>query len=290
MPFEGCAIGPDGRLLDASEIDWVNDPDDDEPMPMATTSSMVQRSLDSFVTKPPLPARRSTRAARPSTKAIDPDNAMAIKRKTSDAPAPNPSRRLRHVSPEHEEDAATDSDTSEPDCSRGTNTEEDDPVSQGEAYEEAYEETKALGDADRKVCVHCLSEIIGSSFAKILKAMRTRTKSKSKDERTADVRTIFMKADYIRPGTGKKVIGHCCLVCKYVLIPDLNAFCNIVTDMLIRRKGESEKACFLAGSMSSLRSHIARYGVLFLAQSCHLSDQLKGARTTSKYTNPNALN
>src|SRR5260221_1737920 len=104
MPSEGCAIGPDGGLLDETEIDWVNDPDDDVPMPMATTSSMVQRSLDSFVTKPPVPARRSTRAARPSTKATDPDNAMAIKRKTSDAPAPNPSRRPRHVSPEHKDD------------------------------------------------------------------------------------------------------------------------------------------------------------------------------------------
>jgi hypothetical protein len=122
---------------------------------------MVQHSLDSFVTKPPLP-RRSTRAARPSTKVIDPDNVMAIKRKTSDAPAPNPSRRLRHVSPEHEEDAATDADvaeTSEPDFSHGADTEADDPVSQSEAYEETYEEIKALGDADRKVCIHCLSGV-----------------------------------------------------------------------------------------------------------------------------------
>ena len=161
MSPEGCAIGPDGKLLDASEIDWVNDPDDDEPMPMAsmvTTSSMVQRSLDSFVTKPPVP-RRSTRAARPSTKVIDPDNAMTIKRKTSDAPAPNPSRRPRHVSPELEEDAATDAETSEPDFSHGADTEVDDPVSQGEEYEETYEEIKALGDADRKVCIHCLSGV-----------------------------------------------------------------------------------------------------------------------------------
>jgi hypothetical protein len=94
--------------------------------------------------------------------------------------------------------------------------------------------------------------------------MRTRTKSKSKDARTADVRTIFMKTDYIQPGTGKKVIGHCCLVCKYVLIPNLNAFCNIVTDVLTRRNGASAKVCFFSGSMSSLRTHIARYGIHFM--------------------------
>lgn len=78
-------------------------------------------------------------------------------------------------------------------------------------------------------CVYiAYPEFIDSSFANFLKAMRTRTKSKSKDARTADVRTIFMKTDYIQPGTGKKVIGHCCLVCKYVLIPDLNVFCHML--------------------------------------------------------------
>jgi len=260
MPSEGCAIGPGGELLDASEIDWVNDPDDDEPMPMATTSSMAQPSLDSFVMKLPNPTRRSTRAARPSAKAIDPDNAMAIKRKTSDAVAPNPSYCLRHVSPEHEEDKATDSDASEsePDCS--TDMGEDDPVDPCEAYEE----TKALGDADRKVCARSLSEIICSCFTNFLKAMQhARACAKPKDARTADIRTIFKKtADYVKPGTGKKVSGHYCLVCKYVMIHNLNAS-YIITNMLLRKKGASSKACFFSGGISSLRTHIARYEVLF---------------------------
>jgi hypothetical protein len=253
MPSEGCAIGPDGKLLDASEIDWVNDPDNDELLPVVTTSSTAQPSLDSFITKLPVPARRSTRAVHPSAKAIDPDNAMASKRKSSDAPAPNPSRCLRHVSPEHEEANATDSEASEHDCS--TDTGEDDPVD----LRGAYEETKALGDADRKVCAHSPAEILCSCFANFLKAMCMC--KRSKDDRTADVYTIFTRTvDHIQPGTGKKLSGHYCLVCQYVLIPNLNALCHIITNMFIRKKGVSLNDSFLSGSMSSLRAHIARCG------------------------------
>jgi len=57
MASEGCAVGPDGELRDASEIEFFNDPDDDQPIALATTSSTVQPSLDSFVTKLPPPAR-----------------------------------------------------------------------------------------------------------------------------------------------------------------------------------------------------------------------------------------
>lgn len=161
MAPEGCAIGTDGKLLDASEIKWFNDPDDDEPMGPVATSSTVQSSLDSFFTTAPLPAppppRRSDRIPRPSTKAIDPDNAMAAKRKTSDVSTSKPNRRLRQASLEHEEDRATEPDATEANLSDGSDTEDDDdPVNPGEAYEEI----KALGDADRKVCVRCPSQII----------------------------------------------------------------------------------------------------------------------------------
>jgi len=164
MASDGCAIGPDGNLLHESEIPWVHDPDDDEPMP-AMTSLTVQRqlsatTLDSFVTKVP-PACRSTCTTRPSTKVINPDNAMSIKCKQSDAPAPNPSCRLRQASPEHEEDMTTEPDTTEPDATEPDSsdcidTEEDDPDDPGKAYRVA----KALGDADRKVYAHCSSQII----------------------------------------------------------------------------------------------------------------------------------
>jgi len=110
MASDGCAIGLDGNLLHKSEIPWVHDPDDDEPMP-ATTSLIVQcqlsaMTLDSFITKVP-PVCRSTCTTYPSTKVIDPDNTMSIKRKQSDASAPNPSRHLHQASLEHEEDMTT---------------------------------------------------------------------------------------------------------------------------------------------------------------------------------------
>jgi len=159
MASEGCAVGPDGELRDVSEIEFFNDPNDDQPIAPATTSLTVQPLLNSFVTKLPPPARRSNRVPRPSTKVIDPDNAMATKCKTSDAPNPNPSRCLRQASPEHEEDRASEPDTTEPNQSHyanSTDTEEDDPIDPGKAYEEV----KALGNADRQVCLNFPSQFI----------------------------------------------------------------------------------------------------------------------------------
>jgi hypothetical protein len=41
---DSCALGPDGKLLDASEIPWYNDPDDPHPTipPPSTVESAVQ--------------------------------------------------------------------------------------------------------------------------------------------------------------------------------------------------------------------------------------------------------
>ena len=52
-------VGPDGELLDKSEITWVYDPDDDRPMPQVMTSLTDQCQLsittpNSFVTQVPL--------------------------------------------------------------------------------------------------------------------------------------------------------------------------------------------------------------------------------------------
>jgi hypothetical protein len=92
-------------------------------------------------------------------KLADPDNAMVTKRKISDASTPNASRRLRQFSPEaleYEGDVAIEPGTTEPNLSDSTDTEDDDPAD----AVEVYEEVKALGDADRKVCVHCLFQFI----------------------------------------------------------------------------------------------------------------------------------
>src|SRR6267154_2889412 len=58
-----CGLGADGTLLDASQIQWYNDPDDDIPL---------------------LPtARRFTRISRPAPKLVDPNNAILRKCKAS---------------------------------------------------------------------------------------------------------------------------------------------------------------------------------------------------------------
>ena len=154
MASDNCAVGSNGKLLDASQIVWFNDPDDDEPMAPATTSSMAQAAqcqastswttttLDSFVSKVPPATRRSTRAPRPSTKAIDPDNIMAHKRKASNTAASKPSCHPHHPSPDDEKDKATEPDP--------TDSVDDDLVDP----DAAYKETKVLGDADREVSAH----------------------------------------------------------------------------------------------------------------------------------------
>jgi hypothetical protein len=58
-----CGLGADGTLLDASQIQWYNDPNDDIPL---------------------LPTiRRSTHIPRPACKLVDPNNAILRKYKAS---------------------------------------------------------------------------------------------------------------------------------------------------------------------------------------------------------------
>ncbi|KAG2153473.1 uncharacterized protein EDB93DRAFT_1248738 [Suillus bovinus] len=56
----------DGTLLDASQIRWYNNPDDDTPLPVL-----------------PAQAHRSTRIPCPAPKLVDPNNAVLRKRKAS---------------------------------------------------------------------------------------------------------------------------------------------------------------------------------------------------------------
>ena len=86
MASDSCAVGPNSTLLEASQIVWFNDPDNDEPIVPATSSvlsaaqpqvSMV--TLDSFVTKIPPATCQSGHAPHLSIKAIDPNNIIAHK-------------------------------------------------------------------------------------------------------------------------------------------------------------------------------------------------------------------
>ncbi|KAG1878449.1 hypothetical protein C8R48DRAFT_768007 [Suillus tomentosus] len=46
-----CALGSDGKLKDASTIDWYNDPDDESPMVPAPPPSTSHGKLNAFVSR-----------------------------------------------------------------------------------------------------------------------------------------------------------------------------------------------------------------------------------------------
>ncbi len=80
--MSGCAIGADGCLLDASEIEFFNDVDDDTPI--SGPSNLPKRParpvhpLFTGIHSPALKVagtRCTTHVSRPSTKVRDPDNA-----------------------------------------------------------------------------------------------------------------------------------------------------------------------------------------------------------------------
>jgi hypothetical protein len=179
---------------------------------------------------------------------------MALKRKPSNPATEKPSCRACYTSPGHEEDE----EATEPDLS---DTEDDEPIEP----EAAYEETKALGDADREVSTRATPPTFLFDTFQTLKAMH----AKPSGHRTADILTIFKKVtDYIHPDKGK-IDGHFCLVCRYVLFLKFHAICNI-TNILPREKRVRETAQFFSGATSTLRTHIARYE-LFLSSNAMTS-------------------
>ena len=78
----GCAVGPDGNLLDAKDIQWYEDVDSSEPINLAITlSSSITTANMSTAIHPffhgVATACRSGHMTRPSNRIIDPDNAAA---------------------------------------------------------------------------------------------------------------------------------------------------------------------------------------------------------------------
>ncbi|KAJ8587607.1 hypothetical protein M405DRAFT_863602 [Rhizopogon salebrosus TDB-379] len=149
--MSNCAIGSDGCLKDASEIEWFNDPDDNWPISAAANNST--QPLHPFFSGASSPAtfvagaRRSGRASRPSTRIVDPDNVASSstrgKRKAADGPATT-RRVARKVIPTSS--ASSDDDgghVSDGDLAEAADTED-------EHAEDAYASTKAMGDADRE--------------------------------------------------------------------------------------------------------------------------------------------
>jgi hypothetical protein len=162
-----CAVGLDGTLLDASDIQWFNDPDDDDPLPPVSSSgptppengavSPSRREIHPFF-KPSAPpagiiagARRSTRAIRPSARAIDPNNIEASSsttHKRSREASPPSRRNPRKITQsdaeasEHNDTLASESDTAEAE----TELDKD-----GDDVADEHSRLQMMADADHEV-------------------------------------------------------------------------------------------------------------------------------------------
>ena len=160
-----CALAPDGGLLDASAITFYNDVDDDTPLPNPMTTSTPLHPFFQGPGNVVGGSRRSARVSRPSAHITDPDNveAPAVPRK-------RPATRWAKVTddddgsePHNESDNAEVSLGDDNDVVMGdASPEGGDITTEGEdgggdtdveIVEEAYRSTKAMGDADRQVCL-----------------------------------------------------------------------------------------------------------------------------------------
>jgi hypothetical protein len=186
--MSGCAVGPDGKLLDAKDIVWFEDGDSSEPINHATTPSSIT-TADSSATihrGEPAPAavvagaRRSGRATRPSIRITDPDSAEVSathklkgaitdsdNAKTSSSATMHKRKASRSISmaavrrnnrkvvvdDKGPTDGSEISDY-EPDVAELPATSSDNEAGDTEPDEDSdigYVSTKAMGDADREV-------------------------------------------------------------------------------------------------------------------------------------------
>lgn len=139
-----CALGPNGRLLDTSEIIWLNDPDDLTPLPPSSTHCPFMATG----------SQCSTCIPHPSKHVLDPD----------DSECPNVLKQPRISQQIHavveldsgEKDGESDyvDDGNENGGSGDTNVDSETVNVDLEAIEEAYAVTKAMGNADCEVCLY----------------------------------------------------------------------------------------------------------------------------------------
>jgi hypothetical protein len=237
--MSGCAVGKDGALLDADQIDFYNDPDDVVPIsgpsrPLiaasswSSISSTTPSTLNTFFNSTRVPAvklagaRCSQRVSRPSAKVLNPNNMVSRKRQAADDPNRTASSRRRVLSPATTSDHDTDVDDASQDDAAvrsASNLIDSEYEQEGVVDEDtddgvikAYEATKSMGDIDRQVRVFQLS----SRSARVhLNVAQTTQYIRSKDERTADVRTIFKRdKTSLNPDTGEVENGHWCAICQ----------------------------------------------------------------------------
>jgi hypothetical protein len=178
-----CAVGPNGALLDASQIVWYNDPDDDNPIIATTSSTAIATPASSGASSVPtlnafdilrsarktsssfIPSsRRSTRVSKPSAKLRDKANAELPNGKRKAVDVPSGRQVSRRIFIGDSDDAA--SDNSEPvdkltnipshgpsQSITSTNGDEENDIHKDPHFIEeddlTYEQLKSLGDSDK---------------------------------------------------------------------------------------------------------------------------------------------
>jgi len=153
------ALAADGTLLDASQIVFYNDPDDDIPLPTGSNNSESDLV-------PVVSSRRSGRVTRSSARALDPNNLEAsVTRKRSATMTVSKDDSVRaarrakvsmgdEVEDEQDRDDLDDEEVDEEVQESMGDEEAETPGSistDNEEAEEAYTATKAMGDSDRRV-------------------------------------------------------------------------------------------------------------------------------------------
>ena len=209
-PSDQCAVAADGSLLDASQIIFYNDPDDETPLPKdpnsESNSATTSTHLHPFFRGDPAPSkiagsRRSTCVARPSARITDPNNLEAsVTRKrsatvtTSAEGSLRAARRAKLTGSDEESEDDNELDVAEvytgDDNDVGTSdamTEEEGvgDSTDVEHAEEAYCTTKAMGDADRQVHLKSLFKHIADNRDSSLTLQFLCERQKS--TRTADI-------------------------------------------------------------------------------------------------------
>lgn len=220
MP-ENCAVGADGELLDTEQIEWFNDPSDDQPIAGPSISSAANKpnAFDRLLLAGREPGaviagtHRSGRKSQPSGRLKEAREAASAtgKRKSNhysnsaeatDTEAESdqepPKKRLRR----------TDTQSTQPTLSRASTviSNEDDEESDG--VEISYEELKKMSEQDKVSPSTCpLRCQLTLTFKEALR-------KPSKADRTADVWTIFMKTVRKSPSTGEDEAVKECAICK----------------------------------------------------------------------------
>ncbi|KAG2367202.1 hypothetical protein BDR07DRAFT_1479323 [Suillus spraguei] len=139
MPADQCAVGADGTLLDASQILWLNDPDDD---------ILLLPSI------PAASARCSTHIPCPAPKLVDSNNTILRKCKASTS---RPVVVSEGSEEESEGDAIDKDDGVIMDAATDMDNEMDiDDITPSES---AYQQTKEMSNEDHEGAKQCKSDL-----------------------------------------------------------------------------------------------------------------------------------